>query len=158
MKKTVKRTRRSAGSLELQRKQLDARFKNLPPLEPPRGGWIRTIRQSFGMSMQQLGKRLRMSPQSVLDLEARERSETISIARLRQAAEALHCELQVVFVPKPSLEETIRRQAETKAREERDRLVHTMRLEAQDEGVEEVLDERKATERWLTERIGRLWD
>lgn len=108
--------------------------------------------------MKQLGARLGMSPQSVLDLEARERSETISLAKLRQAAEALNCELQVAFVPRPSLGETIRRQAAMKAREERNRLVHTMRLEAQDAGVEEVLDERKATERWLSERIRRLWD
>lgn len=144
--------------MELQRKQLDARLQKLPSLEPPRGGWIRTIRQSLGMSMKQLGSRLGMSPQAVQDLEKRETSETISLARLRQAAEALDCELRFVFVPRPSLQETIARQAARKAREERTRLVHTMRLEAQDEGVEEVLDEGKAIESWLTERARRLWD
>lgn len=108
--------------------------------------------------MRQLGLRLKMSTQSVLDLEARERSETISLAKLRQAAEALSCELHVIFVPKPSLEEAVRRQAAIKAREERNRLVHTMRLEAQDVGVEGILDEKKATERWLSERARRLWD
>lgn len=110
------------------------------------------------MTMKQLGSRLGMSPQSVLDLEAREQSETISVAKLRQAAEALDCELRIVFVPRPSLEETLRRQATLKAREERDRLTHTMRLEAQGEGVDDVLDENKAVERWLSERAGRVWD
>lgn len=110
------------------------------------------------MSMKQLGNRLRISPQGALDLEARERSETISVTKLRQAAEALHCELQIVFVPKPSLQETMWKQAATKAKQERDRLVHTMRLEAQDEGVEDVLDDKRAIERWLTERARRLWD
>jgi len=110
------------------------------------------------MSMKQLGSRLGMSPQAVQDLEKRETSETISLAKLRQAAEALNCELKFVFVPRPSLQETIGRQAARKAREERKRLVHTMRLEAQDDGVEEVLDEGKAIESWLTERARRLWD
>ncbi|MDA1081676.1 MAG: hypothetical protein O2973_08360 [Gemmatimonadetes bacterium] len=108
--------------------------------------------------MRQLGLRLKMSAQSVLDLEAREGSETISLAKLRQAAEALSCELYVVFVPKPSLEETVRRQAAVKAREERNRLVHTMRLEAQDAGIESVLDEKTSAERWLSEHARRLWD
>ena len=158
MKTTRKTTTRSPDSLALQRKQLDARLANLPPLESPREGWIRAIRQALGMTMKQLGDRLGMSPQSVLDLEARERSGTISIATLRRAAEALNCELRIVLVPSPSLDETMRRQAATKAREERDRLVHSMRLEAQDEGVEEVLDESKAIERWLSARARRLWD
>lgn len=158
MTRRINKTKKSAGSLELQRKQLDARFTKLPPLESPRTGWIRTFRQSLGMTMKQLGKRLNTSPQSVLDMEAREKSETISIAKLRQAADALNCELQIVFVPRTSLQETVRQQATIRAREERNRLVHTMRLEAQSEGVDEALDEKKAVERWLTERTGRLWD
>ncbi len=110
------------------------------------------------MTLKQLGARLRMSPQSVLDMETREQRETISLATLRQVAEALNCELKIVFVPRPSLEETMRQQAAMKVREERNRLVHTMQLEAQGEGVEEALDERQAIERWLSVRARRLWD
>jgi len=98
------------------------------------------------------------SPQSVNALENREKNGTITIAKLSEAAAALNCELKVVLVPRPALEETVRRQAIRKAREERDRLVHTMMLEAQAEGVESTLDESKAVERWLTKRIGSLWD
>ena len=56
------------------------------------------------------------------------------------------------------MEETVRRQADLKAREERNRLVHSMRLEAQEEGVARVLDEEKAREAWMTTRFDRLWD
>jgi predicted DNA-binding mobile mystery protein A len=143
---------------ELQRRQLDARFRDMPSMEPPRGGWIRTVRQSLGMSMRQLGKRLGVSPQAIVAFERREQDGTISVAKLKAAAEAMGCQLKFVFVPAPSLEEIIRTQATMKAREERDRLVHTMKLEDQDEGVEATLDESKAIERWLTARAGQLWD
>ena len=141
-----------------QRRQLDGRLKQLPPLQTPGAGWIRTIREALGMTMAQLGTRLRIAPQSVQSLEQREKKETISVAKLREAAEALDCELKIAFVPRSSLESTIRQQAARKAREERNRLIHTMRLEAQGEGVEEVLDEERATELWLTKRSRRLWD
>ena len=142
----------------LQRRQLDARFRDTPSLESPRGGWIRTVRQSLGMTLRQLGSRLKTSPQAVVALERRERDGTISIGKLRATAEAMGCELKFVFVPTPSLEESVRKQAAIKARAERNRLVHTMRLEAQDDGVEVALDERKAIERWQTTRTSRLWD
>ena len=144
--------------LALQRRQLDARLTQLPPLEEPRAGWIRTIREALGMTMAHLGTRLRISPQSVQDLEQREKLETISVAKLREAAEALECELKIVFVPRSSLESAMREQAARKAREERNRLIHTMQLEAQGEGVAEVLDEGRAIELWLTDRARRLWD
>jgi predicted DNA-binding mobile mystery protein A len=110
------------------------------------------------MTLKQLGNRLGISLQSVRELEAREARQTVSLAKLRDAAEALGCDLQVVLVPKQSLEDTMQQQAALKAREERNKVVHTMRLEAQDAGVEESLDEGKAAERWLAERVGRLWD
>ena len=160
MKRATRARRKSPEMLALQRQQLDSRLTllRLPALEAPRGGWIRTIRESLGMTMAQLGKRLRISPQSLKGLEDRERKETISIAKLRQAAEAMDCELKIALVPRTSLDETMRRQAAAKAREQRERLVHTMRLEGQGAGVVEVLDEARAIERWLTQRARRLWD
>jgi predicted DNA-binding mobile mystery protein A len=137
---------------------LDDRLMHLPPLESPRAGWIRTIREALGMTMAQLGRRLQITAQSVQDLEARERSETISVAKLRNAAEALDCDLKIVFVPRTSLDATLRQQATIKARAERDRLVHTMRLEAQADGVEDALDEPRAIDRLLTTRARQLWD
>lgn len=158
MERAKRLPRKSPEMLALQRRQLDGRLKQLPPLEAPGAGWIRTIREALGMTMAQFGTRLGVSPQSVQDLEQREQKETISVGKLREAAEALGCELKIVFVPRLSLESAIREQAARKAREERNRLLHTMRLEAQGEGVEEVLDEGRAIELWLTKRARRLWD
>lgn len=158
MKRTPKSTRKSPKMLELQRRQLDARLQHVPPLETPSAGWLRTIRESLGMTMAQLGRRLQISPQSVQSLEQREKKETISVAKLREAAEALDCELKIALIPRSSLESTVRQQATRKAREERNRLIHTMSLEAQEAGVEEVLDERRAIELWLTKRARKLWD
>lgn len=158
MKRTGRSIRKSPDMLDLQRRQLDERLTRLPPLASPSVGWIRTIREALGMTMAQFGRRLQISPQSVQNLEERERKETVSIAKLREAAEALECELRIVFVPRTSLESTVRSQAARKAREERNRIVHTMRLEAQDAGIEEVLDEPRATALWLTTRARKLWD
>jgi len=144
----------------LQRSQLDAKLANpeLRALQEPRSGWIRTIRSALGMSADQLGKRLNMTRQGVIDLERRELEGTVSIGTLRKAAEALNSDLIIAIAPKGSLEETVRRQAERKATEERNRLLHTMRLESQESGVADALDLEKGIQSWLTQRAKRLWD
>jgi len=93
----------------------------------------------------------------VSELERSEAADTITLASLRKAARALDCDLVVAMVPKTSLENTVHRQARLKAAQERNRIVHTMRLEAQEEGVEESLDPDDV-KGWLTTRFGRLWD
>lgn len=145
-------------SRELLRRQLDARLQGVTQVPPPRGGWIRTIRQALGMTMAQLGKRLRISAPSVITLEARESAGTISVAKLRDAADALGCDLMIAFVPRLPLEEMVRRQAITKAQDEHVRLLHTMKLEGQGEGLDEAADLDRAIERWMAKRPARLWD
>jgi predicted DNA-binding mobile mystery protein A len=110
------------------------------------------------MSAAQLGKRLGISSQGVLDLEQREKNESVSVGKLRAAAEALGCDLTIVFVPRRPLTTMLEEQARVKATEERNRVVHTMRLEAQDEGVDAALGMTEATREWLTTRAARLWD
>lgn len=152
--------RLSPQFLALQRKQLDARLRPRDVarlIEPPKQGWIRTIRTALGMTAAQLGRRLGTSPQAALDLERSEAADKISLATLRKAARALDCDLVVAMVPKTSLENTVQRQAQLKASRDTNRVVHTMRLEAQDEGVETSVDAEQA-KGWLTTRIGRLWD
>lgn len=152
------RNRTSHAFLTLRRRQLDARLGAAAFPAPPRDGWIKSIRTALGMSASQLGRRLRISQQGALDLERREREESITVAKLRQVASALGCELHFALVPKPSLEETVQQQAVVKARDERDRIAHTMRLEAQEEGVEGALAAGADAASWTTTRIARLWD
>lgn len=63
-------------------------------------GWIKAIRISLGMSMQQLGNRLGVTRQTIHDLEKRETDGAITIKSLRQVGKALDMELVYGFVPK----------------------------------------------------------
>lgn len=153
--------RYSGDFLELQRKQLDAQLSSggtLRSIRRPRTGWIRTIRTALGMSAVQLGRRLGMTRQGVTALEKAETAETITLATLRKVAHALECDLVVALVPNETLEKTVRQQAQRKATEERNRVVHTMRLEAQETGIHQALDVNKSVDSWLTARLKRLWD
>lgn len=146
------------NSREVLRRQLDARLKAIPLEQPPNRGWIRTIRTALGMTMAQMGKRLGISAPGIADLESREAKGSISVARLRSAAEALGCDLQIVFVPRVPLAEMVERQAVLKASQENIRLVHTMRLENQDRGVALSPELTQSVERWISKRGSRLWD
>ena len=141
--------RTSREFLALKRKQLDVKLGDMRTVPMPRDGWIRTIRDALGMSAAQLGKRLGVSQQAAADLERREKSGSITISTLAAAAEALECDVHVIFVPTSSLDQTVRRQAETKARATRNRVVHTMRLEAQDAGVADAFVDRGDPHVWL---------
>lgn len=143
---------------ELQRRQLDARLMGMPRESTPKGGWIRTIRRALGMTMAQLGGRLRVSAPGIADLEVREANETISMSRLRAAADALGCDLVVAFVPRVPLTEMVRRQAMNKAQQQSNRLLHTMRLENQGDGVSNPATNAEAIERLMSGRSSRLWD
>jgi predicted DNA-binding mobile mystery protein A len=127
-------------------------------LESPKKSWIKVIRTALGMTATQLGKRLHMTEQGVWDLERREANETITLGTLRKAANALNADLVVAVIPRKSLDEMVHEQAQSKALAERNRVAHTMRLEAQETGIENVLDLKSAIERWMTKRIGKLWD
>ncbi len=152
------KSRQNPEYLALQRSQLDARKDVGSHGERPHAGWVRTVRTALGMSAAQLARRLGVTQQAVANLERNERRGAVSIATLAKVAESLDCDLVIAFAPKTTLEDTVRRQAMTKARAERDRVVHTMRLEAQEEGVEQVFDLENDVRQWMTTRIARLWD
>ncbi len=147
----------------LQIQQLDRRISDYSGLEkaaPPAAGWIKTIRTALGMSMQQLGKRLSVTKQSVKALEAREQQGTVTINALRDAAHALDMHLVYGFVPNDgSLEELIERRAMELARQIVLRTDNTMRLEDQGNTrsrIEESIRERAAMIRNEMPRL--LWD
>ncbi len=147
----------------LQIQQLDRRISDYSGLEkvaPPVEGWIKTIRTALGMSMQQLGKRLSVTKQSVKALEAREQQGTLTINALRDAANALDMHLVYGFVPNDgSLEKLIERRAMELARQIVLRTDNTMRLEDQENTrtrIEKSIKERAAMIRNEMPRV--LWD
>jgi predicted DNA-binding mobile mystery protein A len=105
-------------------------FQNLSPRRPAKG-WIRAIRDAFGMTAAQLGERMGVSQPTVQGLETSEADDVIQLKTLRRAAEALGCELVYALVPKASLDATYTAAAQTLARRELARIDHSMTLEDQ---------------------------
>ena len=105
-------------------------FQNLPHRRPAKG-WIRAIRNAFGMTAEQLGERMGVSQPTVQGLETSEADDAIQLKTLRRAAEALGCELVYALVPKASLEATYNAAAQALARHELVRIDHSMALEDQ---------------------------
>ena len=128
------------SKLKIARKRLDERlspFNDENCFAVPPKGWIRAIRDALGMSALQLAMRIGVKQQSVADLEKSEAHGTIQLKTLRRVAEALDCTLVYALVPKSSLADTVRTRARDIAREELERIGHTMDLEAQGLSVAE---------------------
>ena len=142
--------------------QLDetiARFRSPEMTPPPRGGWIRAIREAIGMTSEQLAKRLGISRQAVNDAERREVADEITVAQLRRFAATLECELVYFFIPRRPLEEVVNLRAESLARDEVAKVAHSMALEAQGtDGVRLPARVEQVKRHLLAERWSRLWD
>ena len=100
------------------------------PMRPERG-WIKAIREALGMTTGQFAQRLGVAQPRVVALEKAEANEVVSLKTLRQAAEALDCELVYALVPRVSLEEMVRERAHKVADQQLARADQTMRLENQ---------------------------
>lgn len=77
---------------------------------------VRQIRTALGMSLMDLGSRVGLSHNRIGQLEAQERSNTVQLAWLMQAAEAMECDLAYTFIPKAgSFQAIVDERAKTKA-------------------------------------------
>ena len=130
--------KQSTKKIKSQRRIIDKKLKSWQSLRtdkrPPRG-WLRAIRESLGMSIKQLAKRIGVSNHSsILRLEERESQGKATIVSLSKAAEAMDCKLIYAIVPKKefsSLEKIIDKQAEKVAIKIVKEVDHTMKLESQ---------------------------
>lgn len=116
----------------IRRRQLDELLSEQKQPVAPSGGWIRTIRESLGMSLDSLGKRLGISRQAASQLEKSELADRITIQTLKGAADALNCDLVVYLKPRSSLDEMVQNQARFRAEESVNEADHSMRLESQE--------------------------
>lgn len=64
----------------------------------PENGWVYLIRKSLNMTLEQLGKKLGKSKQSVKAIEESEKSGAISIKSLKEVAKALDMQFVYGFV------------------------------------------------------------
>ncbi len=136
---------------KLIRTQLDVSLHGFRPLldaAMPRKGWIRAIRDAFGMTARQLANRLGVAQQAVARIEKEELTGSVTIKTMRRIADGLDCVFVYGFVPRTSLEDTVTRQAKRVAAQRLARASQTMGLEDQalsqeenDEASAELVDE-----------------
>jgi predicted DNA-binding mobile mystery protein A len=151
------------GKKSLQLQQLNSKmlgFASLKQVAMPPTGWIKAIRTAIGMSMQQLGNKLNVSKQGIMDIEKREKDGSITIKSLREIARAMDMQLVYGFVPNDgSLDALIEKRATELATQIVMRTANTMKLEDQANSkkrIETAIRERAAAIK--NEMPKMLWD
>jgi predicted DNA-binding mobile mystery protein A len=132
--------------LNLNRRQLD---RNLNPLREvtvvrsgiPNGGWLKTIRNALGLTLEQIAIRANVTPQSVIKAEASEIQGTISLNTMQQIAESMDCEIVYFVLPQTNLEKMVDAQVQRKANDMLQAIAHTMTLEDQEPTTEAMVEQ-----------------
>jgi predicted DNA-binding mobile mystery protein A len=148
---------------KLQFQQLNEKMDQLSGLQHvivPPIGWIKAIRNGIGMSMEQLGKKLFITKQGVMDIEKREKEGAITIKSMQEIAKAIDMQFVYGFVPNAgSLDQMIEMRALEMATKIVQRTSTTMKLEDQvnsKERIEKAIKERAAEIINKTPKI--LWE
>ncbi len=113
------------------------RFSEFKAVPLPKKGWIRAIRDALNISTRQLGDRLGVNKSRITRIEQDELSGSVTLKTMRRIAEALDCVFVYGFVPRKTLEQTVRNQAIHVAKKRMSRVSHTMALEDQALSTEE---------------------
>jgi len=147
----------------LQAQQLNNKlqaFAAVNKVAMPPTGWIKAIRTVLGMSQQQLGNRLSITKQSVMEIEQREQEGALTIKALKEVGDALDMQLVYGFVPKDgTLDELINRKAHELATQIVQRTSNTMKLEDQENSharIQKAIEEKATAFKNELPKI--LWD
>jgi predicted DNA-binding mobile mystery protein A len=118
-------------------------FHSVKDSPRPQRGWIRAIREATGITVREVAQRLRRAPSLVVSLERSEAEYRITLGSLRDAADALGCQLVYALVPKSgSISDLSEERARAKASDNVRAVEHTMALEDQAVGrVGEKIEE-----------------
>ena len=125
----------------------------------PHTGWVRAVRDALGMSTRQLATRMGVAQATVVQMERSEAYETIQLATLRRAADALDCDLIYALVPRNgSLQHAVNAQASRRAHRAISAVDRSMELE--DQAVRDPQEVRASLERATLQLAAsrRLWD
>jgi len=128
---------------------------NVPPI-----GWIKAIRNGIGMSMEQLGKKLSITKQGVMDIEKREKEGAVTIKSMQELAKALDLKFVYGFVPNAgSLEQMIENRVLEIATKIVERTSTTMKLEDQANSKERIENAIKEISSEIINKTPKiLWD
>jgi predicted DNA-binding mobile mystery protein A len=112
----------------------------------PRGGWLRAVRESLGLSLRAQAARVGVTAPSLFKAEASEAEGRITLGQLRKLAEGLDCEVVYALVPRRPLGEVVEAQADKLAREAVLGVAHSMALEEQRPSnafVDQLIEDRR---------------
>ncbi len=148
---------------ELQITQLSKKleeYKELQQSGRPINGWIKAIRTTLGMSLEQLANRLQVSKQNIQGMEKREQEMAITLKSLQDVAQAMDMQLVYALIPKDdSLTALIERKANELALNIVERTSQNMALENQQVNEKQALYAvKKRKEAILQEMPKALWD
>lgn len=143
--------------------QIDSKLlllKKVERLSIPATGWVFAIRQALGMSLRQVAFRMGITPQSVREIEQREKEGTVSLKVIRQFGKAMNLKFIYGFIPeKGKLEDMIEKRAYELAKEIVGRTSVSMNLE--DQGNSQVRIKKAVSEKAddiIREMPRYLWD
>jgi predicted DNA-binding mobile mystery protein A len=116
---------------QLRLSQLDRSLQDMRTPPPrPTSGWISSVREALGITLDQIGKQIGSSRQAVQQVEKAEATNRITLGALRRTAEAMGCELVYALVPKSgTFAELAERPVRDRAARDVKSVVHTMMLE-----------------------------
>ncbi len=120
---------------ELRLNQLDRSlepFAGTHSVSRPQRGWLRAVREAIGITIREIARKMRKTPQTVASFEKSEAANRITLQTLQHYAEAMDCELVYAIVPKSgSLGQLAKKRAHHKAETDVRAVEHTMALEDQ---------------------------
>ena len=146
---------------ELRLRQLDSALGVAAVLRsrpPPRGGWLRTVREALGMSLRQLAKRAGLSKTTVASIERNEAKGSVRLESLVRLADAMDCEFVYAVIPRTSLEEILNRHTTLAAARMVQRVSDSMELEAQGTSEEERTRLVREIANRLKDHPAEVWD
>jgi predicted DNA-binding mobile mystery protein A len=140
---------------ELRLNQIDRSLKpfgEARSVRRPQRGWLRAVREALGITIREVARKLRKTPQTVASFEESEAADRITLQTLRRYAEALGCELVYALVPKNgSLKQLVETRARLNAERDVQAVEHTMALEDQaTHGIQDKIE--RETSRMLKKR------
>ncbi len=145
----------------LRRTQLDRQLLPLHSTLPkslPTGGWIKTIREALGMNLAVFARRLGVAASTAHQLENAEAHDTLTLKRLRAAADALECDVAIVFLPRAPLSEIVERRAYLRALNQLKRVEHSMFMEEQGVSTTEFDEIVKETASEMLLKGEQIWE
>ena len=145
------------------RKRLDdqlARWRSVEFFYRPRKGWVKSIRESLGMSSRQLAHRLDKSNSDILAIEKREVQGKVTLETMEKMAEALDCQFVYALLPHAdSLEEKLEFEAKKVAEKIVNSTYHSMGLENQKTSEKIMKDHIKDLAHELKAKLDpRIWN